>query len=131
MTRDRTHLRQLAEPGQRFGAWTLVRYVGQTARGQRWLCRCDCGSEREHDLAGLRQRSERNEASGCRFCAAKARVHSGLTRRASLRGLTSRFGDREAFLRHDLAQTAIEDEGDELEFEVRAAKQRRRGGVDG
>lgn len=41
-------------PGQRFGRWTVLRYVGlrPACRGSRnrlrvYLCRCDCGKERE------------------------------------------------------------------------------------
>lgn len=42
------------EPGERYGRWTVVRYVGlrrvsTTNRNtlRYYLCRCDCGTERE------------------------------------------------------------------------------------
>ena len=41
--------------GMRFGKWTVLKYAGQKVRyygGQRfstrmWLCRCDCGVEKQ------------------------------------------------------------------------------------
>lgn len=44
---------------ERFGAWTAIRYLG----GQRFLCRCDCGTER-----GVRNnhlRSGKSRSCGC------------------------------------------------------------------
>jgi hypothetical protein len=49
--------------GRRFGKWTVLKYAGQQmyyCRGERfskrmWLCRCDCGLQREvphHNLTG-------------------------------------------------------------------------------
>ena len=39
--------KRTVEPGQRFGRWTVPGQQMVTARGERkWLCRCDCGTER-------------------------------------------------------------------------------------
>jgi hypothetical protein len=51
--------------GRRYGKWTVLKYAGQKVRhydGQRfatrmWLCRCDCGVQKEvphHNLTGSR-----------------------------------------------------------------------------
>lgn len=51
-----------AEAGMRFGLYTLVERRPTDDRGQqRWLCRCDCGSERVVRLAHLRH----GKALGC------------------------------------------------------------------
>ena len=51
--------------GMRFGSWTTLRRTGirngsQTA----WLCRCDCGTEKE--VVAQRMRSGRSKSCGCR-----------------------------------------------------------------
>jgi len=33
--------------GQRFGNWTALRVAKENCPGRRWLCRCECGNERE------------------------------------------------------------------------------------
>jgi hypothetical protein len=32
--------------GKRFGRWTVVQRAKANAKGARWSCRCDCGTER-------------------------------------------------------------------------------------
>lgn len=54
MPRARTDL-----TGRRFGRWIAVRYVGGS-----WLCRCDCGNER--NVATCSLTSERSTSCGCR-----------------------------------------------------------------
>lgn len=39
--------RKTASAGQRFGLWTVVREAQRRANYRYWLCRCDCGVERE------------------------------------------------------------------------------------
>lgn len=46
--------------GQRFNRWTAVRYAGD----QKWLCRCDCGTEKLIRGGSLRRESTK----GCRRC---------------------------------------------------------------
>lgn len=49
---------------QKFGRWTVVGSASNTAGGQaRWLCRCECGTERE--LPGQSLRSGRSMSCGC------------------------------------------------------------------
>ncbi len=77
MKRQAKSVRSRTDPpadltGRRFGKWTVLKYAGQRARysgGRRfstrmWLCRCDCGVQKEvphHNLTG--ERSKR-----CRQC---------------------------------------------------------------
>lgn len=49
MKRTRSDL--IDHTGQRFGAWTVIRYTGAIhypggGRDTGWLCRCDCGTEK-------------------------------------------------------------------------------------
>lgn len=65
--------------GQRFGAWTVVRFGAQRPTGQTtWLCRCDCGVEREVVAQTLRMGL--TSSCGCMKGAAIAkakRTHGG------------------------------------------------------
>lgn len=45
--------------GQRFGRWTVLEHAG----GTRWLCRCDCGTEKP--VSGDTLRSGRSKSCGC------------------------------------------------------------------
>jgi hypothetical protein len=50
--------------GQRFGAWSVIQRDGNTPVKQlRWLCRCDCGTERYVQGAHLREKASTN--CGC------------------------------------------------------------------
>lgn len=50
--------------GQRFGRWAVIRYGDRTLAGQtRWLCRCDCGTERL--VQGGHLRGGRTQSCGC------------------------------------------------------------------
>lgn len=63
--------------GQKFGRWTVVRYIPMAERRHRWrqwLCRCECGVERAKWGGGLRQRIRRWPNMGCRSCAGLDRV---------------------------------------------------------
>ena len=53
--------------GQRFGHWTVLKYLGRA----HWRCRCDCGLERTFQTYRLRHISG---SAGCRNCAARAQV---------------------------------------------------------
>lgn len=46
--------------GKRFGRWTVLEYVGQ----MKWLCRCDCGTEKPVNGSSLR----REITGGCIKC---------------------------------------------------------------
>lgn len=45
--------------GQQFGRWTVLRYVGR----EMWLCRCECGKERE--VIGSNLRNNGSLSCGC------------------------------------------------------------------
>lgn len=53
--------------GQRYGFWTPIRRAPRTKPGgaSRWLCRCDCGTEREVDSATLK--SGKSRSCGCKM----------------------------------------------------------------
>lgn len=50
--------------GQRYGKWTVVEQVERTGDHARWLCRCECGAEREVDSHSLTAGKSR----GCMRC---------------------------------------------------------------
>ena len=45
--------------GQKFGEWTVLEYVGKS----KWLCRCECGTERNIESGSLRR--GRTTSCGC------------------------------------------------------------------
>jgi hypothetical protein len=52
--------------GQRFGRWTVVQHIGResaSSRDHRWLCRCDCGTERS--VKGSDLRAGKSASCGC------------------------------------------------------------------
>jgi hypothetical protein len=51
--------------GQRFGKWTVIRIVPEMGKyGERyWLCKCECGSEKPVQAAGLR--NGKSTSCGC------------------------------------------------------------------
>ena len=52
--------------GQRFGRITVVRYLEETERefvNRRWLCKCDCGTIKQINIANLTSGSIRS--CGC------------------------------------------------------------------
>jgi hypothetical protein len=64
--------------GQRFGLWTVLAYAGN--HPTKWLCRCDCGSERVVRAGNLK--SGISNSCGCDFrrrAAVRARTH-GMSR---------------------------------------------------
>lgn len=49
---------------QKFGRWTVIKQVPNlTSRDSKWLCRCDCGTERE--VLGKNLRNGRSTSCGC------------------------------------------------------------------
>lgn len=56
-------MRAIDLTGQRFGRWTVVRLADEHARGAKWLCRCDCGTERAVRAHGLQ--SGNSKSCGC------------------------------------------------------------------
>lgn len=40
--------------GQRFGRWTVIRQMPSVKGRAKWLCRCDCGTERIQSTSNLR-----------------------------------------------------------------------------
>lgn len=63
--------------GQRFGRWTVQRYLGKRGRKHMWLCRCECG--REHEIEGSNLRDGRT--TQCRACRHSCMVitHGGVS----------------------------------------------------
>lgn len=50
--------------GQRFGRWQVLRFASVTKFGEaEWLCRCDCGTER--DVKGKSLRNGTSTSCGC------------------------------------------------------------------
>lgn len=52
--------------GQKFGRWTVISASGEKAkvnRSAKWLCRCECGNER--NINGSSLRSGRSSSCGC------------------------------------------------------------------
>lgn len=62
-------------PGRRFGKQVLVRHIETVKKNQRWLVRCDCGSERPAWLSSVRSPGA---SCGCDF-----RVKMSATMRAN------------------------------------------------
>ena len=63
--------------GKKFGYLTVIRFNGKHARGNSWLCRCDCGKEvslSESHLLGTKSRNP-NKSCGC-----KQKKRNGATR---------------------------------------------------
>jgi hypothetical protein len=49
--------------GERFGRWTVIAEANTRNNIAYWLCRCDCGVEREVAAKGLK--SGRSTSCGC------------------------------------------------------------------
>jgi hypothetical protein len=47
------------QPGQKYGKWTAITYLGH----ERWLCKCDCGTERSVASGSLQ--NGRSKSCGC------------------------------------------------------------------
>jgi hypothetical protein len=74
-----THWRFQNLVGHRFGRLVVLSYVGRQRSTFRWICRCDCGTEKSCLASGLRNGSI--TSCGCRLkevAASKFRIH-GLT----------------------------------------------------
>lgn len=55
--------------GAVFGHWTAIEPIIITRKyGQRWIFRCRCGTEREHDVAHLRYEVNRGNDPKCKHC---------------------------------------------------------------
>jgi hypothetical protein len=67
--------------GMRFGRWMVVSFAGMGGRGRTtWLCKCDCGTEKNVISTSLRQ--GRSQSCGCLLREISARInfhhgHSG------------------------------------------------------
>lgn len=72
---------QKAKPipiGTRFTRWTVIAYAGTRGRHRYWLCRCDCGTEREVSQGALRAKGQ--QASGSCGCLGHAnRIRAVIT----------------------------------------------------
>ena len=49
--------------GQKFGAWTVIEKTPRRGSEAYWLCRCECGTERE--IRGWHLRTLRTKSCGC------------------------------------------------------------------
>lgn len=47
----------------RFGAWTVIRYSEYRNKKHFWICRCDCGTEKERSTGNIN--SSRSKSCGC------------------------------------------------------------------
>jgi hypothetical protein len=50
--------------GARFGSWTVIERAGSSRQGVVYLCRCDCGTEKQVDSATLRH----GKSTRCQSC---------------------------------------------------------------
>lgn len=61
--------RLVIEPGHRFTRLTIVREVEPVVRGgisqRRFLCRCDCGTEKDIEMGDLTRRRHPTKSCGC------------------------------------------------------------------
>jgi hypothetical protein len=66
--------------GQRFGRWVAIRYIHQ----RKWICRCDCGTEKAVDGATLRNGT--SQSCGCLAAEIVRRIKSthGMTRKGQI-----------------------------------------------
>jgi len=62
------------EAGQVYGRWTLVRLSQTVGTQGRWLCRCECGTEKEVSIANVA--SGKSRSCGCYH---KQRIREALT----------------------------------------------------
>lgn len=63
--------------GRRFGRWQVVGYSHRSGRcDHRWLCRCDCGTERDVSAHSLR----RGHSTSCGCYALEVRAENGRAR---------------------------------------------------
>lgn len=59
-------MKQCDISGQHFGRLTALRLVPRKSRGSsRWLCRCDCGVEKEVDYNNLTTKKQPTRSCGC------------------------------------------------------------------
>lgn len=56
----------------KFGRWTVIKHIGSKYSEQIWLCRCDCGTERE--VIGGTLKTGRSKSCGC-YSADVTRTH--------------------------------------------------------
>ena len=66
--------------GERFGQWLCLKYAGYRKRSRTsyWLCRCDCGLEKEVSSRSLRN----GTSTRCASCSARAQNAEARRRRA-------------------------------------------------
>jgi len=51
------------ETGHRYGSWTCLKYVGK----RKWLCKCDCGTEKVVYISALRRNDKcKSTSCGCK-----------------------------------------------------------------
>lgn len=53
----------LYEQGTKFGKWTVLNEGPSSSQGKTWLCKCECGFER--NVLGTRLRSGKSNSCGC------------------------------------------------------------------
>jgi len=52
--------------GQKFGRLTIIQKVGSNKRGNAlWLCKCECGNEKEIIIRSIDLRNNRTQSCGC------------------------------------------------------------------
>jgi hypothetical protein len=84
------------ETGKRYGRWTVLERQDNRGVGVRWLCRCDCGTEKVVDGKSLRFRQ--SQSCGCyqaEVCAERFSLPEG----RSMRNTVLRVAKRTARIR--------------------------------
>lgn len=61
-------MKQIDISGVRFGLWTAIKRLPPVGVSSRWLCVCDCGTEKSVSMANLRNGA--TQSCGCAFRAA-------------------------------------------------------------
>ncbi len=64
------------DPGAKYGRLTVLGLAGRDAAGrQRWLCRCDCGSQRVISSGDIRRKHKPTRSCGCLRAEVMARAN--------------------------------------------------------
>lgn len=73
----------LSLAGQRYGRWTVIEPAPMIDRWRRWVCRCDCGNEKQ-----IAQGNLRNGSSQSCGCLARERIRESRVTHGQTKGRT-------------------------------------------